>query len=63
MTNFLLLYHYNINIEWLDSLAPWEKNIYLDLLARQVEEENLKAGLNNANRKAKGRKPIRPRRK
>jgi hypothetical protein len=38
-----------------DDMIPWEKDLYISLMIKQVEEENLKAQLEAANAKATGK--------
>lgn len=40
MTNFALMQHYKWPLEYIESLPPWERQIYVDLLQKWVKEEN-----------------------
>lgn len=39
-TNHQLMYWHKYSITELDSLYPWEKKVYVDLLAEEVKKEN-----------------------
>ena len=42
-TNFALMQHHKYSLSDLESMLPWEREIYVALLANHVEEENKKA--------------------
>lgn len=42
MTNFMLMYDFKMNPNEWDQFVPFEKQIYLDLLAKRLEEKNKK---------------------
>jgi len=45
------MHHYNYSLTELESMIPWEKDIYLELLRQHVENENNRiANQNNMNR-------------
>lgn len=46
--NFSLMYHHKIPIEQFDNCIPWEKDLYVGMLNKKVEEENEKTKLKNA---------------
>ena len=39
-TNFALNHHHKWQIEHIENLLPWEKEIYMNLLVQFLEEEN-----------------------
>tara|TARA_R110002096_G_scaffold7563_4_gene32584 strand:- start:1571 stop:1744 length:174 start_codon:yes stop_codon:yes gene_type:complete len=39
-TNHQLMYWHKYSITELDSLYPWEKKVYVDLLAEEIKKEN-----------------------
>ena len=39
-TNFGLMQHHKYSLTEIENLIPWEREIYLTLLAQYVEEEN-----------------------
>ena len=43
MTNFAMIQHHKYSLSELESMMPWEREIYVSLLQQYVEEENLKA--------------------
>lgn len=52
MTNFALMQHHKYSLTELESMMPWERDIYVSLLIRHIEEENEKIKqLNNQRRK------------
>lgn len=38
-----------------DEMVPWEKDLYITLMIKEIEEENLKMQLAQANAKATGK--------
>jgi hypothetical protein len=50
-TNFALMQHHKYSLSELDSLMPWEKSIYVNMLIRHIEEENEKIKQLNASKK------------
>jgi hypothetical protein len=53
------MYHHNKDIRMWDDMIPWERDVYLGMMVREIEEENLKLALEAANRRAQGKKPAR----
>ncbi len=51
--NFSLLYHQKIDFRIFDELLPWEREVYLTMLVKQVEEDNEKEKLLAQERKSK----------
>ena len=51
--NFSLLHHQKIDFRMFDDMMPWEKDAYVSMLIRQVEEENEKEKLKAQERKAR----------
>jgi len=43
--------HHKYNLNELDNMMPWEKNIYVTMLVRYIEEENLKLEQQRVSRK------------
>ena len=41
-TNFALMQHHKYSLAELDNLIPWERQVYIDLLLKYLEEENEK---------------------
>ena len=39
-TNFALMQHHKYSLTELDSMMPWEREIYVMLLSQFIEEEN-----------------------
>jgi hypothetical protein len=54
--NFNLLYHHKIDIKMFDDMIPWEKEIYITMLANKVKEENEKRKLEAAEQQARMRR-------
>ena len=43
--NFSLIQHHKYSLTEIENLIPWERDIYVALLNQYIEEENLKAKL------------------
>lgn len=43
MTNFSLMQHHKYSLAELETMIPWERDIYVTLLMQYIEEENEKA--------------------
>ncbi len=41
-TNFALMQHHKYSLTELDNMLPWERQLYIDMLMRHIEEENEK---------------------
>ena len=41
-TNFSLMQHHKYSLTELESMVPWEREIYVTLLLQHLEEEKLK---------------------
>lgn len=39
-TNFLLMHEHHYSLSELEDMIPWERQIYLSLLVKHIEEEN-----------------------
>ena len=39
-TNFAMMQHHKYSLTELDNMIPWEREIYVDLLAKWIKEEN-----------------------
>tara|TARA_B100002019_G_C21226258_1_gene577518 strand:+ start:1297 stop:1440 length:144 start_codon:yes stop_codon:yes gene_type:complete len=35
-----MMQHFNYDLEYLDSLMPWERDIYIGMLNNHIKEEN-----------------------
>jgi len=42
-TNFALIQHHKYSLTELENMIPWEREVYVSLLQKYIEEENLKA--------------------
>lgn len=42
MTNFSLMQYHNYSLSELESMIPWERKMYVSLVKRHVEEENMR---------------------
>jgi len=42
-SNFALMHHHKWNIEYIENLMPWEKEIYITMLIQFLKEEERKA--------------------
>ena len=40
MTNFNMMQHHNYSLTELDNMIPWEREIYMALLVKHIQEEN-----------------------
>jgi len=40
MTNFALMQYHNYSLSELESMLPWERTMYVSLIAQHVKEEN-----------------------
>lgn len=38
-TNFALMHHHHYNLSDLENLIPWEKDVYIALLLKELERE------------------------
>ena len=47
-TNFALMQHHKYSLSELESMLPWERDIYITLLTQFIEEENEKIKQRNA---------------
>lgn len=43
-TNFILIHEYKYSLTELEGMLPWERDIYLGLLAQKVKENAAKNG-------------------
>ena len=39
-TNFALMQHHKYSLTELDNMLPWERQVYIDMLVKFLEEEN-----------------------
>jgi hypothetical protein len=39
-TNFLLMHQYQYSLTELEDMIPWERQVYLALLTKHIQEEN-----------------------
>mgnify|MGYP001315568123 CR=1 FL=1 len=47
-TNFAMIQHHGWRLEELESMLPWERDVYVQLLLRHVKEENERQKRENA---------------
>tara|TARA_Y100000401_G_C8324887_1_gene227562 strand:+ start:1060 stop:1227 length:168 start_codon:yes stop_codon:yes gene_type:complete len=40
MTNFAMIQHHKYSLTELENMMPWEREIYVSLLAEHIEKEN-----------------------
>jgi hypothetical protein len=50
-TNFALMQHHKYSLSELEAMLPWERDIYVTMLAQYIEEENERIKQRNAERK------------
>ena len=50
-TNFSLIQHHKYSLTELESMLPWERDIYVSMLIAYIEEENEKIKQQQAARK------------
>lgn len=50
MTNFALIQHHKYSLTELESMMPWERDIYVAMLTQYIEEENEKIKQKNNSR-------------
>ena len=50
-TNFALMQHHKYSLSDIESLMPWEKSLYVNMLMRYIEEENEKIKQQMQNKK------------
>jgi len=50
-TNFSLIHHHKYSLTELENMMPWEREIYVEMLAQFIKEKNKK----NKQRIAEGR--------
>lgn len=61
-TTFALLYHHKLDPRIFDEMIPWERDVYLGMMVKEIENENLKKQLAAQEAKARGQ-PTRGRRR
>ena len=42
-TNFAMMQHHNYSLSELENMIPWEREVYVKLLLRHLEEEKRRA--------------------
>jgi len=47
-TNFNMITHYGWGLESIESMLPWERDIYVILLNQYIEEENKRINKENS---------------
>jgi hypothetical protein len=50
-TNFALMQHHKYSLTELEAMLPWERDIYVNMLAQYIEEENERIKQRNTERK------------
>jgi hypothetical protein len=48
--NFNMMQHHNYSLTELDNMIPWEREIYVSLLIKHIQEENERIKQENAKR-------------
>ena len=48
--NFNMMQHHHYSLTELDNMIPWEREVYVSLLIKYVQEENERIKRENANR-------------
>jgi hypothetical protein len=48
--NFNMMQHHKYSLTELENMIPWEREIYVSLLIKHVQEENERIKQENANR-------------
>ena len=51
MTNFSLMQHHNYSLTELENMMPWEREIYVDMVATYIKEENKRIEEQNKKRR------------
>ena len=49
--NFQLLHHYNYSLTELESMMPWEREIYTEMLIKYLKDEKEKINIRQRQRK------------
>jgi len=49
-TNFALMHHHKYSLTEIENMMPWEREVYLTLLAQWLEEEQERQNRENARR-------------
>ena len=39
-TNFAMMQHYRYSLSELESMIPWEREVYVELLLKYIKDEN-----------------------
>jgi len=50
-TNFALMQHHKYSLTELETMLPWERDIYISLLTQYIQEENEKIKQQNATKR------------
>jgi hypothetical protein len=50
-TNFAMMQHHKYNLNDIENMLPWEKQVYVGLLINYIQEENERIKLQNAGKK------------
>ena len=50
-TNFSLMQHHKYSLAELETMLPWERDVYVTMLIQYIEEENQKIKERNAERR------------
>lgn len=50
-TNFAMMQHHKYSLRELENMLPWERKVYVSMLAQHIEEENEKLKQRLQNRK------------
>ena len=50
-TNFALVQHHKYSLTELETMIPWERDVYVSMLSQYIEEENEKIKQRNSERR------------
>ena len=50
-TNFALMQHHKYSLTELETMLPWERDVYISLLTQHIQEENEKIKQQNATKR------------
>ena len=54
--NFSLLYYHKFDVNLFDNMIPWEKDVYINMLANKIKEEEEKRKLKDIERRSRTRR-------
>jgi hypothetical protein len=50
-TNFAFMQHHNYSLVELEEMLPWERDVYVAMLVKHIEDENMRMRHNKLNQK------------